>query len=630
MSYAPPIIHHDFNPAGTNKGSLGSIYNITIPPTFITDPIHVQKGMGAHYSGETGKLPSCIMDNGGTFTTSANGFFVSLWFKHDYDMSTTGYYSKKTKIDLSNAGYIPDALSPSPNANYVRGLVNAMFFLLSNGDNNGTTQFGWHKVGANINNNWTNTVQPLIWSSYGSNINYNTSLSAINIGISDNAATTPATIGVFNGETDFHHLVIDYGSTDDTVNVYVDNVLITSFYLAGFQFRGFTYGKITLQVSMLDTYLNDFRIYNYAVTPTFIEYLYKLGSNTNITSLSNVSIAHLIAAGASLSQLVNTGKPINDIINAGYSIDALINGGVTISQLVAGGVPLSQLVNYAQWLDLSATSNIFNRTYVNNFIDLSGSLLIRNDGAVIVGGDVSFNNITVAGSTTFAGDTTFKSRLFIGNDISVNGNLYVGGDLSVNGIFSGNFANNVIPTSAIIDYPSSGSNVEITGNVRVAGDASFNGTRVDLSTNTILQVTGQVAFTDGTSFSTYDNNILSGSFAQGNVIFKDATFASVTCTGVARTTTKTTASDYRLKTNVTDLNQSYTVDNLVPIQYNNILSNKHEFGLIAHELQAVYPELVKGEKDGAEYQHVNYNGLIGVLVKEVQELNRRKDDLCKK
>jgi hypothetical protein len=122
---------------------------------------------------------------------------------------------------------------------------------------------------------------------------------------------------------------------------------------------------------------------------------------------------------------------------------------------------------------------------------------------------------------------------------------------------------------------------------------------------------------------------LSGTSAQGNVIFKDSTFAAVTCTGSVTATTKT-PSDYRLKTNVVDLNQSYTSGNLVPIQYNNILSNKHEFGLIAHELQAVYPELVKGEKDGAEYQHVNYNGLIGVLVKEVQELNRRKDDLCKK
>jgi hypothetical protein len=79
---------------------------------------------------------------------------------------------------------------------------------------------------------------------------------------------------------------------------------------------------------------------------------------------------------------------------------------------------------------------------------------------------------------------------------------------------------------------------------------------------------------------------------------------------------------------VTELDETYSVDNLVPVQYNNILSKTHEFGLIAHELQAVYPELVKGDKDGEEYQRVNYNGLIGVLVKEVKELKRRNENLC--
>jgi hypothetical protein len=200
----------------------------------------------------------------------------------------------------------------------------------------------------------------------------------------------------------------------------------------------------------------------------------------------------------------------------------------------------------------------------------------------------------------------------------------------VNGIFSGDFASGIIPTSAIINYPSSSTNVEITGNVRVAGDASFNGTKVDLNTNTILQLSGNITFTDGTTLSTYDNNIDTGTVAQGNLIFRPSTFAAVTCDGTVRAGSQLTLSDYRLKTNVTELDGSYTIDNLEPIQYDNILSNKHEFGLIAHEVQTVYPELVKGEKDGSEYQRVNYNGLIGVLVKEVQELNRRKDDLCKK
>ena len=49
-------------------------------------------------------------------------------------------------------------------------------------------------------------------------------------------------------------------------------------------------------------------------------------------------------------------------------------------------------------------------------------------------------------------------------------------------------------------------------------------------------------------------------------------------------------------------------------------SGKQDIGLIAHELQEHYPFLVSGKKDGKEMQSVNYTGLIGVLIKEIQEL----------
>ncbi len=357
-----------------------------------------------------------------------------------------------------------------------------------------------------------------------------------------------------------------------------------------------------------------------------ITYTLEISGGANISTGSITRTGVNLLGGNNLTPVVDTTYilTLTSVSTNTYTIvGKMLGPGYTFSSVIAAG-------GMFPWNSIS-NSNAFGKSYVNNFVDLSGDLIIRNDGAIIGGGDISFNNITVAGSTTFAGDTTLKSRLFIGNDISVNGNLYVGGDLSVNGTFSGNFANNVIPPSAIINYPSSDSNVEITGNVRIAGDASFNGTtRVDLSTNTILQVSGNITFTDGTTLSTYVDDISSGSFAQGNVIFKAATFAAVTCSGNIYAGSHGALSDYRIKTNVTDLDESYSVDKLEPIQYDNILSNKHEFGLIAHELQALYPELVKGEKDGAEYQRVNYNGLIGILVKEVQDLNRRKEDLCKK
>jgi hypothetical protein len=82
-------------------------------------------------------------------------------------------------------------------------------------------------------------------------------------------------------------------------------------------------------------------------------------------------------------------------------------------------------------------------------------------------------------------------------------------------------------------------------------------------------------------------------------------------------------SDYRIKENVTNLDDTHTVDNLRPVTYTNTITNKPDMGLIAHELQAQYPMLVSGEKDGEQMQSVNYTGLIALLIKEIQVLKER-------
>jgi thiamine kinase-like enzyme len=81
-------------------------------------------------------------------------------------------------------------------------------------------------------------------------------------------------------------------------------------------------------------------------------------------------------------------------------------------------------------------------------------------------------------------------------------------------------------------------------------------------------------------------------------------------------------SDYRVKDNVKQLDETFTVKYLNPISYTNNKTKNKDIGLIAHELQQHFPELVTGEKDGQEFQTINYIGLIGILIKEVQELQK--------
>ena len=87
-------------------------------------------------------------------------------------------------------------------------------------------------------------------------------------------------------------------------------------------------------------------------------------------------------------------------------------------------------------------------------------------------------------------------------------------------------------------------------------------------------------------------------------------------------------SDYRIKENLKPLdNIMFHVDYLNPITFTNKHTKKQDIGLIAHELQEHYPELVTGIKDGVELQSVNYIVLIPILINEIKVLKNEMKNL---
>jgi hypothetical protein len=85
-------------------------------------------------------------------------------------------------------------------------------------------------------------------------------------------------------------------------------------------------------------------------------------------------------------------------------------------------------------------------------------------------------------------------------------------------------------------------------------------------------------------------------------------------------------SDYRAKDEVVPLNTSFNVDSLNPVTYKFKATGRQDIGFIAHEVQEFYPFLVSGEKDGPNNQSLNYNGFIGILTKEIQDLKKKVSD----
>ena len=88
----------------------------------------------------------------------------------------------------------------------------------------------------------------------------------------------------------------------------------------------------------------------------------------------------------------------------------------------------------------------------------------------------------------------------------------------------------------------------------------------------------------------------------------------------ASTTTYATSSDYRLKENVAPMTGALAkVLELNPVTYTWKSDGSDGQGFIAHELQAVVPDAVTGEKDGEEMQGVDYGKLTPILTAALQE-----------
>jgi hypothetical protein len=95
-------------------------------------------------------------------------------------------------------------------------------------------------------------------------------------------------------------------------------------------------------------------------------------------------------------------------------------------------------------------------------------------------------------------------------------------------------------------------------------------------------------------------------------------------------TTYTTTSDYRLKENIAPMMGALdTVAALKPVTYKWKATGEDGQGFIAHELQAVIPDCVVGEKDAVNEdgsikpQGIDTSFLVATLTAAIQELNAK-------
>jgi hypothetical protein len=167
--------------------------------------------------------------------------------------------------------------------------------------------------------------------------------------------------------------------------------------------------------------------------------------------------------------------------------------------------------------------------------------------------------------------------------------------------------------------------------------------RIDSSGNVLVGGTGLASA--GNSYATLrggDNNSIEtyriGTGTRTQIAFYNGTVGSAAQVGTIQTngsnTSYNTSSDYRLKENIAPMTGALaTVQALKPVTYKWKRDGSDGQGFIAHELQAIVPDCVSGEKDAVdengkpEYQGVDVSFLVATLTAALQEAHGLIKDL---
>jgi hypothetical protein len=258
----------------------------------------------------------------------------------------------------------------------------------------------------------------------------------------------------------------------------------------------------------------------------------------------------------------------------------------------------------------------------------------------IVNADIK-SDAAIAGTKIAAafGDQDITSS-GVGRTISVGS---TGGGNNAVRVFSGSGSNGIaIETSGSVAIATNselifktGANIEQTPGTSVAGTERMridsvgalligkNTASIDVPGINLGSSVGEIRIhrADGEPLGFFDRRGSNGTI----FVFRrqGSTVGSISVTTTA--TTYSTSSDYRLKQNVEPMVGALSkLAALAPKTFEfKAEPNVKVDGFIAHEVHAVVPQAVTGEKDGEEMQGLDHSKLVPVLVAAVQELSAK-------
>jgi hypothetical protein len=318
-------------------------------------------------------------------------------------------------------------------------------------------------------------------------------------------------------------------------------------------------------------------------------------------------------------------------------------GGTGIVEVNSGGIIVSGGITSVQ---SGVADGLFvtPSLYFTSDPDTGICRIAANRLGITAGGlgitEVNVDGLSVSGYMLASGSGSFGTTLSVGGTLSISDGTFAAPSISFP--FDGDtgicrIAQNRLGLVAggVGSLEVNATGISTGGSVIALGNASVGGT-LSISDGTFVAPAISFPFDSDTGICRIAQNRL-GLVAGGtNSLEVNTTGISTggafVAIGSVTASAYFTSSDYRLKTDIVDLDGSGSfIDALRPRRFTWIEGNRQDAGFIAHEAQAVAPTLVSGEKDAVNedgtphYQGVQYSAseLIANMVAELQALRAR-------
>ena len=349
-----------------------------------------------------------------------------------------------------------------------------------------------------------------------------------------------------------------------------------------------------------------------------------IGNSAIVVTVSGVTqIPDGTSYNVSANQLTFSSPPpvgTNNIVVLYLGSYSLVSSATTINPISANtsSGPFNPiLVNTSSSNATPYVANTFQFVSSNGYFATSGNVFVN--GSLTVGGNVTFqnttiNNVTVNTTDQLVTTNTSTSISTTTGSIVAYGGIGIAGNVYVGGTITGTLANTGVTSGTY------GGATNIPVLVVNAGGQIISASNVAVTTGTAL--------TDDITTATVHYPLLttstSGSISIANTSSTKLTY--VPSTGTLSATVMSSTSDRNLKENIKIIENALDVVNGIDgVRYNWKDSRLPSAGLIAQQVGIFMPELVIIDNKGN--QSLNYNGIIGVLVEAIKELNSKVDKL---